>query len=245
MFFIKSSVRYVCFGDTKLQGIEKTEFTYQDNNFKESKMKNVIRIIAVIQIILAVAFGFYANKIDTGVAKISRKFAASCGKTAEIIASHKIIYEKSATNIVNLQNVLDGAGDKTHVTADKFRKWGSWLQTPPEGRVIKMLWPGKTASSLGFSMGEMSSHLNDVSAALHNQAQILKEYEEKVLPQTREGFNDAENALRETKIFLEKLEQNSRNNVRMVSFLAGIIFLLNGIGMLAIAGAVPAGTKEA
>ena len=145
-------------------------------------MKNVIRIIAVIQIILAVAFGFYANKIDTGVAKISRKFAASCGKTAEIIASHKIIYEKSATNIVNLQNVLDGAGDKTRVTADKFQKWGSWLQNPPEGRVIKMLWPGKTASSLGFSMGEMSSHLNDVSAALHNQAQILKEYEEKVLP---------------------------------------------------------------
>ena len=58
-------------------------------------MKKAIRIIAVIQLILAAAFVFYAGKIDPGVAKISKKLAETCGKTAEILSLHKNTYEKS------------------------------------------------------------------------------------------------------------------------------------------------------
>lgn len=208
-------------------------------------MKNDIVIVAVVQIILAGVFMYYANQIDPGVAKISRKFAESCGKAEQIVNSHKAIYEKSAGNIVSLQNALDGTGKKTEITSGKCRKWGEWLQTPPGGKIKKMIWPAQTAKSLGDSMVDMSNHLNDVSNALFLQSKILKEYGENVLPRTREGFDSAADSLRKTKGFLENLEQESRNNVRMVSILAGIIFLLNGVTFLVVASALPAArTKE-
>ena len=207
-------------------------------------MKNIIRIIAVVQIVLAVAFMYYATRIDPGVAQLSRKFADSCGKAEQIVKAHKVVYEKSADNIVNLHNALDGAGDKTHITAGKFHQWGSWLTTPPQGKIKKFLWPAETAKKLGISMEEMSIYLNNVSTALYQQANILKEYRANVHPQTVEGFDSTANALGETKLFLENLEQESKSNVRTVSILAGIIFLLNGVSLLVIASALPSARSK-
>ena len=204
-------------------------------------MKNVIKVIAVSQIVLAFVFVYYASQIDPGLAKISKQFAESCGKAEQIVNSHKEIYEKSATNIMNLQSSRVGAGDKTRITSGNLITWGKWLKTPPEGKIKKILWPVKSADKMGTSIEKMGSQLNDISVALHKQADILKEYEQNILPQSREGFDSTANSLRETQIFLNNLEQKSQSNVKTVSYIAGIIFLLNGVSLLIIAFVMPSG----
>ena len=211
---------------------------------KEKKMKNVIKFIAVAQIIIAVLFMFYANQIDPGITKVSTKLAESCGYIEKIVKSHKEVYEKSAKNVVNLHKTLAGTKEKTQTVSKVLANCGKFLKTPPKKNSLKLFWTLSSMEELGSAMEATSKHLNDVSISIHKQAEILKGYEKNILPETQKGFDSVAASVNEAKTFLENLNTESQSNIKIVSLLAGIFFILNGITFWVIASILPATCKK-
>ena len=207
-------------------------------------MKNVIRIIAGVQIILAAAFAFYASKIDPGVAKVSSKFAESCSKAADIAELHKQTYVKSTENVLRLRYTLKDTEQKTADTAEQLKKSANWLKKKPEGKIKVWMWEKAKFYEAGKWVSELSNSVKNVSISLHEQANILNDYEMNVMPKTKEGFDSTISSFRETSKFLKTLQKETRSNVSILSAIAGIIFFLNGITLLVIAHALPTARKE-
>ena len=206
-------------------------------------MKNIIRVGAVIQIVLAAAFTYYAGKIDPGVEKLSRDFAQSCEEIADLCNKAKTTYMDSAANILKFKTHLKEYGSKTMQFSEKMAGYAEWLKTPPQGKFKEILWPTKRAAQLGNLSGEISVLMHDVSLSLAKQSDILSDYEKYSKPQTEKILADAAVKFTDAKSRLENIEQNTRN-LKLIAYLAGVIFLLNGIAFLLIVQTLPAAAPK-
>ena len=103
---------------------------------------------------------------------------------------------------------------------------------------------GKALQPIGASLAELGVNTGDISTVLKQQADILHYYENKTLPETMDTFDSTAAALAETQAVLEKLEIKSESNIRILSYLAGLIFLLNGFAFILIAQLTPISEKK-
>ena len=207
-------------------------------------MKNVIRIVAAIQIILAVAFAYYAGKIDPGVEKTCHNLADVCGQMEDILIAHKTTYRESANNILRFKEQLQTYSETNQNLSNVLDKYGKLLKDPKAKWVGKLLMPKDLEIALGKHLVNAADILENISKSLTSQASLLADYEQNTKPMTEAGFDKATSAFKETKGRLKNIKQKTNSSVTSLAYLAGVVFLLNGIAFLLIAQALPAAAPK-
>ena len=186
-------------------------------------MSFFIRLIGLSQIVIAIVIMTIAGKIDTGISVWAGKLAKTNQVFAQVTAMHCETYRKSVQNISSLQNALNDMGGKTNSIAVKVENAGKAFQA----RNGKWYYP-EAMVNFGKALTESGHDVNALGNALLQQATLIKDYTDNVHPQTVSALNTAEQALNTGAKVLEEMSVRSNSNLRSLTVLLGVVFLLNG-----------------
>ena len=184
---------------------------------------NTLKILGGLQIAIAAIFIITAARTAPQTSGLAKQFAQTSRELAHTVALHKDTYSRSAENVFSLRSALLDMSGKTATTAFAVQTTSRMIPKTP-----------KLFGKLREPLQETGQSLASVAAATKAQAEILEQYQESVYPQTIAGFNEAISSFEMSAKTLDEVSGNGTNNILTLGLLAGVFFLLNGIGMILI-----------
>ena len=197
-----------------------------------------VKVIAWVQIVLSVVFVCTALKVQQAPTSLLDRYADACQDMAGVVRKHNTeVYQPIMQNIFTMRTPLRDIGGKVENLASVMASSGAALQKYRGARWHSIpLYPdcfaalGRTLQTTGESIGQSGE-------LLIVQAEIIGNYQEGIYGPTVQTLESIAANLDHTARELRQFEMRRSPFVFSV-MTVGVIFFLNGIALLIMAGAV-------
>lgn len=196
-----------------------------------------VKVIAWIQIVLSVVFVCTALKVQQAPTSLIDRYADTCQNISSVVRKHNTeLYQPTMQKIFAMQEPLRDIGGKVENLAAAMGTTGSALQKYRGARWHGIpLYPDSLAV-LGYwlqTTGESVAHSGDLMIV---QSEIIADYQNGVYGHTVQTLESIAASLEQTSRELRQFETHRSPFVFCV-IIVGVIFFLNGIALLIMAGA--------
>ena len=186
-------------------------------------MNNCLKVLGVMQVLIALVFIVSAVHTARNTSENAKQFAKTSRALAVATARHRDAYRQSAQNIFAIRPVLLDISGKTEMIGSTARTVGK-----------KMGEANPFLGMIGRPIQDSGQHFFTVSAMVGKQAELLEQYEKSVFPQTVEALDEAAKAFEISAKTLDAMSDGGDTSLLVLSLLAGIFFLLNGVALIGI-----------
>lgn len=196
-----------------------------------------VRIIAYVQIGLAVVFALTAFRVQRSPMVLLDRYADACRDLATVVRMHNTeVYQPIMQNIFTMQEPLKDIGGKVENLSLLMENTGVALQKYRGARWHGIPLYPDTLANLGVSLQTTGVSVGRSGELLVVQSEIIEHYRKGVYDHTVQTLDYVANNLEHTSRELRQFEMPRSPFVGSIVIL-GVIFLLNGIALLVIAKA--------
>ena len=175
-----------------------------------SQKSQIIRMIGAIQIIMAAVFLYVAFTAELGIAPVTRQLELVFESAEESLAAHKESYQLSVFSALKLVEPMEYWGNSIKGTSQAIDQFRNFL-------------PAK--------MQELTESISKTGDVILEEAQTLRKYGEIDYPHTINSFDETAALLKTCNETIKQGNGNVRRSYCLLSTIAGIIFLTNGIAL--------------
>ena len=191
---------------------------------------SVLKFLGIAQIVATVIMVIAAYNVEPGFSAIGSQLAIVANKCNQVIPEYRTMFEKSSASIVKQEANLIQTVRANDDIAYKLTSVGNTL----EAKRGKFYWPDSLAD-IGADLKIYGNTVSSLSSGISEQVQILQQYKNVVFPMTLAVFDEFYELGKCAEQTSRNLSSGSHAALIITLLICGILFLLNGIGLLYIA----------
>lgn len=194
-----------------------------------------VKVIAWIQIVLAIVFVCTALKVQRAPTSLLDRYADACRDMSAVVRKHNTeVYQPIMQNIFTMREPLKDIGEKVEGLSLLMGNTGSALQKYKGARWHGIPLYPDTLANLGMSLQATGVSVARSGELMVAQAEIIANYQEGVYDHTVQTLESIATNLEHTSRELREFEMPRSPFIFCIVFM-GQIFLFNGIALLILA----------
>ena len=210
--------------------------------FDDNRKKTIcamLKYLGVAQIIATVVMVAVAYNIEPGFIAVGKQLERIASKSNVVIPEYRKLVRDTSQNIINQEANLSSAAAATDDIARKLADTGYALEKRRGG----LFYPDKLAD-IGADLQVYGRTVSSLSNGIRAQVDVLQEYKNTVLPHTMEVFDEVYNMGQSIEQTAKNLTTGSHSALIITILLCGVLFLLNGIGLICMAHILAVDSKK-